>query len=308
MAWNSLPHSIPALFTLAHGMHDGLVSLQDAILVKQNRANVFLDVLDATRAAHAAHEAARVTKYACTAASTIADSNAKGFIATARDVLKRVFGMNWTPKWEGTGFANGSLAIPETVEKRQETARKLGEFFVAHPTLENAPLGVTAVRAQEIFAALDAARAAVRAALADTTAKRAARDLNVDALRAQMRGLIAELHQLLADDDGRWATFGLCLPGGPNRPDIPDGLVLHAGPAGSGTVYIDWDNAPRAERYRVWKQVAGVDSDFVAAVTVTDSDATITGLPAGAAIAIRVTAANETGETKPCEAVAVTLS
>jgi hypothetical protein len=308
MAQNVLPASIPALFTLAQDMLDGLTSHQDAVLIKQNRANIVGDVLDSARATHAAYEASRAAKYACTAATTVADSNAKGFIATARDVLKRGFGMNWSTKWEGTGFANGSLAIPETVEERQEHVRTLGEFFAAHPALENAPLGVTAVHAQEIFAALDAARAAVRAALADTTAKRASRDLNVDALRAQMRGLIAELHQLLADDDGRWATFGLSLPSGPNRPDIPDGLVLHAGPAGSGTVYIDWDNAPRAERYRVWKQVTGVDNEFVAAVTVTDSDATITGLPAGAAIAIRVTAANETGETKPCEAVAVTLS
>jgi hypothetical protein len=308
MAENRLPSSLPALFTLGRDMHDGVTAIGAAVCVKQNTPAVLGDVLDAARAASTAYEDSRAVKAARTAASTIADSNAKGFIVTGRDALKPTLGTAWSLAWEGVGFAHGSLGLPETTGERQELVRTFGEYLAAHATLENAPLGVTAARAQVLFTALDNARAAVRAALADTTQKRAARDIAVEALRAQMRGLIAELTQLLSPDDGRWATFGLNPPAAPNRPDVPDGVVAHPGPAGSGSLYIDWDDAPRAERYRVYKQVAGIDSEFVAAVTVHDSAATLTDLPAGAEVKVRVTAANDTGETKPSAPVTVTMN
>jgi hypothetical protein len=308
MAENRLPDALPELLTLAADMLDGITSLQDVVYLKQNRAPVFGDVLDSTRTAQADYEKAQAAKYACTSASTIADSNVKGFIGTARDAFKPTLGKEWSPKWEGTGFPNGSLAVPETAEERQEHVRVLGGYLTKNPTLENVPLNVTALRAQALFKALSDARLAVRAANAETTAKRDERDQNVRALRVQMRGLIDELSQLIGENDGRWATFGLSAPGAPNRPDIPDGLVLRAGPAGSGLLYLDWDDAPRAERYRVWQQIGGPNAEFVVAMTVTDSDATLSGLPLGQPIAVRVTAANETGETKPCAPVAVTLT
>ena len=54
-----------------------------------------------------------------------------------------------------------------------------------------------------------------------------------------------------------------------------------------------------AEHYRVWKQVVGVDADFVAAGSPTDSDFTLTGLPSGATVKVRVTAVNDAGESQP---------
>ncbi|NCO39978.1 MAG: hypothetical protein GW892_14845, partial [Armatimonadetes bacterium] len=71
------------------------------------------------------------------------------------------------------------------------------------------------------------------------------------------------------------------------------GLVLTHGEP--GTLLADWADAPRAQRYRVWKQVVGVDEDFVAALTVNDSDATLTGLPSGTTVRIRVTAVDDAG-------------
>lgn len=59
----------------------------------------------------------------------------------------------------------------------------------------------------------------------------------------------------------------------------------------------DWSDASRrAARDLVWVQVAGVDADFRAVATVTDSDATLTGLPSGKTAIMRVTAANDAGE------------
>ena len=56
-----------------------------------------------------------------------------------------------------------------------------------------------------------------------------------------------------------------------------------------------------------YKQVVGVDADFVAAATVTDSDATISGLPPGSTVRIRVTAVNDAGESQPSATVEIVI-
>jgi len=43
----------------------------------------------------------------------------------------------------------------------------------------------------------------------------------------------------------------------------------------------------------------GVDADFVAVLTVTDSDGTLTGLPSGKTVKVRVIAVNGTFESLP---------
>ena len=70
-------------------------------------------------------------------------------------------------------------------------------------------------------------------------------------------------------------------------------------PVAPGTLLADWADARRATRYRVWIQVLTVDADFRAVATVTDSDATLTGLPSGKTVKVRITAANDAGESLP---------
>jgi hypothetical protein len=43
----------------------------------------------------------------------------------------------------------------------------------------------------------------------------------------------------------------------------------------------------------------GTDNDFHAVQTVQDSDATLPGLPSGATVKLRVTSANDAGESTP---------
>jgi hypothetical protein len=96
-------------------------------------------------------------------------------------------------------------------------------------------------------------------------------------------------------DDPRWYAFGLTPPALEQTPDVPDGLVAIAGTPGSGIVYLDWDDAPRADRYRVWRQLSS-EPEPVAVATVTDSDATLPNQPIGQIIKIVVTALNDAGE------------
>ena len=135
-------------------------------------------------------------------------------------------------------------------------------------------------------------------------ALRNARDTAIDALGLRVRGLIDELDLLLTALDPRWYAFGLNPPGAPATPEIPDGLVITVGPNGSGTIYLDWDDAPRAERYRVW-QKADNALNWESVATVDDSDATLSGLAVGFSGKLRVTALNDAGESAAGEAVAV---
>jgi hypothetical protein len=194
--------------TLAEGVADGLHEQETTVGIRQNTEVVLRADLIAAQKAQAAYLAARSAKMTATNAQTVADSNARAFISSARD---------------------GAEA----------------------------------------------------------------------ALRRRLRGLIDELTQLLPADDPRWFAFGLNPPAAPDTPDAPTGLTLTAGEGGS--VLVDWADAPRAARYRVFKQVVGTDADFVYALTVMDSDATLNGFPHGATVRERVTAANDGGESQPSD-------
>ena len=297
MADNSLPKNLDALFTLAEDMADGLNAHAVALGILQNtEAKVRADLLAATTA-QTNYGNAQTAKIGLTTTQTVADSNAKAFIGVTRDVLAVTLGGQWSQLWEATGFPNQSLAIPAKMGDRQALLAALQAYLTANPTQENAPLGVTAALAGTRFTALSDARSAVNAGLVDSGQKKALRDTAETGLRTRMRGTIDELVQLLDDLDPRWYAFGLIPPGLSDQPDQPADLVLTAGPP--GTVLADCSDAARAVAYRFYKQVVGVDPDFILAVTVSESNATLTGLPSGATVKIQVIAVNADGDESP---------
>ena len=127
--------------------------------------------------------------------------------------------------------------------------------FTANPARENAPLVITAAWTGILFTALSDARSAAHEGNTAAVNMKTARDGAVRVLRKRMHALIGELEGLLEDDDARWYAFGLNPPGAPETPEIPEGLVLAGN--GAGAVAADWSDAPRADHYRVWKQVVG---------------------------------------------------
>lgn len=305
MASNTLPNQTDKVLTLCEDMEDGLNNYGGAIGIMQNTVAVMSAARSAATIAQDAFLTARGAKPPLTTAQTIADSNAKAFIATARGVLANYLGSNYSQTWEASGFQNGSLAMPATVEERQALLTLLSVYFTSIPAQEAPPL-VTAARATTLTAALTNARNAVNGAQTLIGINKTARDAAVAALRKRMRGLIDELGTLLTDEDARWYAFGLNRPSDPETPGIPDSLVVTAG--SPGVVYVDWADSRRADHYRVWKQIVGVDVDFISVATVTDSDATLTGLPTAATVNIQVTAVNNAGESMPSTAVSVVVA
>jgi len=69
--------------------------------------------------------------------------------------------------------------------------------------------------------------------------------------------------------------------------------------AQAGVLFNALSDARSAAHYRAWKQVVGVDADFVPVGSPTDSDFTLTGLPSSAAVKVRVTAVNDAVESQP---------
>ncbi len=286
-------------------MEDGLASYETSVGILQHTAAAMSAAHTAAVTAEALYQSLRSGKPALTTAQTVADSNAKAFIATSRGVLANYLGSQWSEAWVATGFVNGSLAMPATVEERQALLFAQENYFSAQAAQEAPPL-VTAVRALSLGNALAGARGAVNGLQVSIAAAKVARDAAVATLRKKMRGLIDELGSLIADDDARWYAFGLNRPADPQTPGIPDGLLVTPGTA--GVLYIDWADSRRAEHYRVWKKVVGVDTEFTAVESVSDSDATLTGLPSGATVEIQITAVNDAGESVPSATVSAVVA
>ena len=105
----------------------------------------------------------------------------------------------------------------------------------------------------------------------------------------------------------RSGTFSASTPPPiPKWPTSPEGLILT--PGATGSLYSDWANARRANRYRVFIQVIGTDANFRYVDTVTESNYLFTGLPSGATVKVRITAANDAGETAPSAEVQATVA
>lgn len=310
MALNPTPNTLNALVTLMYEVEDGANQYGAALPLAQNtKAKITADLIDldgdpadpvATPGKQSLWVAAKAGKVSKTTLKMIADSNAKVFIADAINVLKSRLGRVWNSNWQTAGFPNNSLAVPVSEDGRFALLGSLKAHFTAHPDHENvpasptAPMRVTAALAQSLRDALSTARQASNDSNVQAGAAKAARDASFKALQKRHRGVVSELTQLLGETDSRWYGFGLNAPGDPNTPGIPTNLVLTPGAAGSGTMFADWDDARRADRYHVY--LLNPDGTRVLLATVSDSDATLTGLTVGQTVTIIVTAVNEAGE------------
>lgn len=305
MAANPIPTSLNALTALAEDAADGANTHEVAVGLKQNKeADMRADLTDLLPKI-ATHAVAVGAKSALSAAVRTADSNGKAFIATARDVLVPALQSPWSQAWEPTGFPNQSLGVPRTQPERQSLLAALRDYFTANPTQENAPLSITAALAGTRFTALSNARSGFNQGVTLIGQTKVIRDVAATKLTKRLRGLVDELTQLLANDDPRWYAFGFNPPAAPETPDQVEGLVVT--PGTGGNAFADWDDTPRALRYHVEIQIVGVDANFHRVATVTESDATITSLPAGSTVRVRVLAVNDAGNGPPSNVLEVLM-
>lgn len=297
MASNALPTTRDALFALADNMCDGLHQLETPLNIKQTTEVVLRAALAAARSSEAGYGTAQVNRKTANSALIAADLAARTFIANSRKRLSKYFGDSYNTEWGAAGWPNNSTAIPSTQDERFNLVDSIKLHLTANPAHASVDMDVTVAIADATYTALSDARAALDQKVTAVGVAKVARDTAEVNLRKRMNGLIAELAIVLADDDPRWHTFGLNAPADPATPEPPTFTTLVPGVA--GTLLVDWDDALRADHYRVWIFIVGVDTDWRAVQSPGDSDATLSGLTSGQTVKVRVTSSNAAGESQP---------
>ena len=299
---NTIPRSNEGLATLAGDIANGLALHEATLEILQNtQAKVRLDL--------AGYDAAFDAYKAALKAETDQQKELRVVVAASiesltlgRDVLKPFLGRSRSQAWDEIGLAS-SLAIDSSREKISRLLRSFKVHFAANPAHEVLTKDVTAARYQVLFDDLDAGRGALAARGSDRATARRTRDEKAAQLRKRVRDTIKELGMKLGPLDPRWTAFGLNMPGAMQMPDVPQQVVAVL--IGNNAVAVKWAAAPRAEYYRVWKKVNGVDQELIAVGSPNDRDFTIEGLPANSTVEIAISAVNSGGETITSEVVTV---
>jgi hypothetical protein len=227
---------------------------------------------------------------------------ARRFVTVAREVLKMHLGSTHSAVWIEPGFIHG-LRIPSRVDELIQILNALAAYFAVHPDHENAQMGVVGATYTSMAGDLAAAHGAVNTQKTVVQNAMDARDEKADAIRATIRKLIKELSIHLDPMDNRYLSFGLNRPGQLATPDVPQNVVVTL--VGENAVSLRCAKAPRAQHYRLWKKVVGVDEDFIAVGSSADVDFAINNLPANATVEIAISAVNNGGESARSAVVTV---
>ena len=323
MAANDIPRTYDPLVQLGEDAADGAANLGETVGLKQNTEAAIradLEALTGTPAPiltvaqpkadtpagdpglKALYNAAKANKTNMTAALRTANSNGRALAMACIGTLKPALGTQWNSQWNAAGFTDGSIAVPANPMVKLQQLRA---YYNTNPNREVPDVnGITCTAAGCEAAAQAISDASENSNQSNTDAgtAQAALEAGIATLRRRLTGLREELTQLLDDTDERWYAFGFDRPGDLNTPEVPANVTATAGAAGSGLLFVHWDDARRADGYRVIVKntVGGAE---LANQLAQDAEATISGLTAGLTVAITVTARTAAGERQPSDPV-----
>ncbi|MBI3417874.1 MAG: hypothetical protein HY043_21485 [Verrucomicrobia bacterium] len=223
-----------------------------------------------------------------------ARANAQDYIEKARNYLTPFLGGTWNESWTQIGFTSPTLELPNTDARRLRVLTGITAYFTANAAHESTPLNITASTTQGLLDALTAAMQTTRNCRTDQRTNRDGRNTAETALENQLNSLWKELEAVLTPTDARWLKFIDRIPGDPHAPEQVTDVTATVQPG--GIIVLDWPDATRASRYKVLKQIVGVDPAPVVVATVEDSDAQITGVPSGATVQLQIVATNGVGD------------
>lgn len=300
---NVVPRNVSDLLTACQDAAIGAAQVGPVIgLVHNTQVAINFDI-EGFLTSRGACDAGKLTLSARRAVVRSLADDSRDFLIVTRDVLKPRLGNQYSEAWDAVGFV-GSLSVPMLSADLQPYLQASQRYLLANPTAEVPVLNVTAARAESLFNDMSAARGAVNLQETEVGNLQAARDVAADKLRERLRWLIEETGRLLDALDPRWLAFGFNMPGADATPDVPDHVQAHSL---AGQIIMGWIRAARAEHYRIWKRVVGVDNEFVAAGSPTDLNFTIPGLTVGAQVEVCVSAVNNGGESSRSPVVLVTV-
>jgi hypothetical protein len=308
MSDNTIPKTYDPLVQLLEDAADGAHTYGVAIGLKQNDETALRAALTALVGTPAGPgnvppavpglkdnwNMAKTAKVTGTAIARSAMSNGRAQATACMGVLKPLLGKQWNNAWQVAGFTNHSLAVPDNPLPLLQQFRS---YFAANPTQEvtNAALNITATAA-----ACEASAQAISDGIStsnqsNTDSGIAKQNLQsgMDSGRSRLSGLRGELTQLIDPDDDRWYAFGFDKPSDPSTPAVPQHVTVTPGSA--GMVFVDFDDARRADNYRVTVNDTATPQNQLAEQIVTESECTFMALPSGTAIKVIVTGRNSSG-------------
>jgi hypothetical protein len=230
---------------------------------------------------------------------------ARSLLVTARDALKNVLGKVLSVMWEAAGFKD-SFMVPYNAGKLLVMLQAMKTFLANNPTMEVPQLNVTGAAVTLVATDYTVAFQAVTAQEGVVANLTLARQQKATVLKGMVSELIRELGMKLDPLAGEWLQFGLNKPGALEIPEVPLNLVVAM--TDPDKIAVKWDAAARAERYRVWVKINGVDTEFLLKDTAEDLKSMIEGLPANTKVEIAVSAINNGGESARTTVVSVTTA
>lgn len=282
------------IFSKAEDAAQGCHVHETPLNIKQNKESDVRADLSTAMTTDDSYQAAKGGKTTAVHTHRTALKDARAFAQITRETLKPHLGNQWSPMWAEAGFTTGTLKIPTRSEDVLPLLLSIKSYLTAHPSYEADQVGVTADAATDKHTALSTARTNINGCKSDCGTKRSQRDGAVKGLRTRLRGLVTELKQLLPGDDARWHSFGFNPPDAVGLPDVPEHLVVTPGIAGHLSAV--WQGASLADRYRLYRKIIGVDSDYVLVKTVTGTEADLNTFTTGQVAKVRVSALNDAGE------------
>ena len=321
MASNEIPERFDLVVEMLEDAADGAQAHGAAINLKQNDEAALRAILNELVGTPAGPgnvppavpglkdkwNIAKAAKVSGTSGFRSAKSNGRALARACIGVLKPSLGDQWNNAWQAAGFTNHSIAVPGNA---LALLQQLRSYFAANPAKEVpslTPFPATAAACEAgVQAISDAASASNQSNMTAGQAKTNLAD-GIRRGRARLSGLRQELDQLIENDDDLWYAFGFDKPSDPETPEVPENVVVTGG--ADGMVFVDWDDARRAESYRVTITETANPSNQLVSQIVEESEHTFAGLPSGMGITVAVTARNtKGGESGPSAAASGTVS
>ena len=297
MAGNPVPRDDDQMEIMAEKIAAGLHTLGGPLGILSTTEGMVRTAITGCQTSVTEAGVAKDEKQMAADALQATDRVAIEFLGSCRNVLANFLGNRWSSSWEPTGFPDESTAVPRSLDKRLSLCAQMQTYFTANPTREVIAMNVTAAQAGLVHTALKEHMKTLDEKLTAVDAKLKARAAAYRALGKILHSFINDLPKFLADDDGRWYTFGLNAPADPNTPEPVSSVALRV--ISPTEIMATWPSASRATRYRPFVQIVGVDDEAKARDSVNGLEVTLNGFHTGQTVKIFIVAANDDGEGTP---------
>jgi len=294
MASNPTPDDNDLLQALAEDLADGNHLHEVAIGIKQNTEAVIRVANDGLTAAAQAYAAARLLVNERYTTLQGADQTGKNVLKGCKLRFAKLYGSFYNAQWQATGWPVGSTTVPDLQDVRFTLLNSLKVWFTANPAAESADMDATAALCAASHTSISNARAAVNQAESAVSTAKAAAESAARTLRKRVRGLIDELGTVLAEDDVRWADYGLNVPANPVAPAPIASVTLTA--SGNGKVFVEWSYATRMTGTRLLTRRVGTDDEFQNAGPVDGLEKMLSGFTPGITLQVKAIAYNDGGD------------